>query len=130
MPRPSFEATCWEKQPPPGQVSEIVGIGLTVVDLRVGERLAKHRILVRPARSAVSPFCTELTGLTQAEVDGGLTFRDACRALAVQHRTAELPWAAHQREGRVHRGLRPASPPRFRKAMSVRGPLRESDSLR
>ncbi|MFE2626194.1 DNA polymerase III, partial [Streptomyces caelestis] len=27
------EATCWEGQPPPGQVSEIIEIGLTVVDL-------------------------------------------------------------------------------------------------
>ncbi|WP_037369910.1 3'-5' exonuclease [Amycolatopsis orientalis] len=88
------EATCWDKQPPPGQVSEIVEIGLTVVDLRAGERVAKHRILVRPARSEVSPFCTELTGLTQAEVRGGLSFREACRALVTRHRTAELPWAS------------------------------------
>lgn len=88
------EATCWEGQPPPGQVSEIIEIGLTVVDLRAGERLAKHRLLVRPARSEVSPFCTELTGLTQTEVDGGLPFAQACRALAAQHRTGLLPWAS------------------------------------
>ncbi|WP_433517645.1 exonuclease domain-containing protein [Nonomuraea sp. CA-143628] len=88
------EATCWEGQPPPGQVSEIIEIGLTVVDLRAGERLAKHRLLVRPARSRVSPFCTELTGLTQTEVDGGLPFAEACRALAARHQTALLPWAS------------------------------------
>ncbi|MFD7382123.1 exonuclease domain-containing protein [Streptomyces anulatus] len=88
------EATCWEGQPPPGQVSEIIEIGLTVVDLRAGERLAKHRLLVRPARSTVSPFCTELTGLTQAEVDGGLSFAEACRTLAAEHRTGLLPWAS------------------------------------
>lgn len=88
------EATCWAGQPPPGQVSEIIEIGLTVVDLRAGERLAKHRLLVRPARSEVSPFCTELTGLTQAEVDDGLSFADACRTLAAEHRTGLLPWAS------------------------------------
>ncbi|WP_420708342.1 exonuclease domain-containing protein [Streptomyces sp. CNS654] len=88
------EATCWEGQPPPGQVSEIIEIGLTVVDLRAGERLAKHRLLVRPARSKVSPFCTELTGLTQAEVDAGLPFAEACRVLAAEHRTGLLPWAS------------------------------------
>ncbi|GHF35093.1 DNA polymerase III [Kitasatospora xanthocidica] len=88
------EATCWEGQPPPGQVSEIIEIGLTVVDLRAGERLAKHRLLVRPARSEVSPFCTELTGLTQAEVDGGLSFAEACRTLAGAHRAGSLPWAS------------------------------------
>ncbi|MEU8920171.1 3'-5' exonuclease [Kitasatospora sp. NPDC048545] len=88
------EATCWDGQPPPGQVSEIIEIGLTVVDLRAGERLAKHRLLVRPTRSKVSPFCTELTGLTQAEVDGGLSFAEACRTLAARHRTGSTPWAS------------------------------------
>ncbi|MFJ5867613.1 exonuclease domain-containing protein [Streptomyces parvus] len=88
------EATCWEGQPPPDQVSEIIEIGLTVVDLRAGERLAKHRLLVRPARSEVSPFCTELTGLTQAEVDAGRPFAEACRVLAAEHRTGLLPWAS------------------------------------
>ncbi|SOB81035.1 3'-5' exonuclease [Streptomyces sp. 1331.2] len=88
------EATCWQGQPPPGQVSEIIEIGLTVVDLRAGERLAKHRLLVRPARSQVSPFCTELAGLTQAEVDGGLSFREACRQLAARHRAGSIAWAS------------------------------------
>ncbi|MFD4701737.1 exonuclease domain-containing protein [Streptomyces niveus] len=88
------EATCWEGRPPPGQVSEIIEIGLTVVDLRAGERLAKHRLLVRPARSEVSPFCTELTGLTRTEVDGGLSYAEACRTLAAQHRTGLPPWAS------------------------------------
>ncbi|MFJ8433808.1 exonuclease domain-containing protein [Kitasatospora sp. NPDC094019] len=88
------EATCWEGQPPPGQVSEIIEIGLTVVDLDKGERLAKHRLLVRPARSEVSPFCTGLTGLTPAEVADGLSFTEACRALAALHRTGSTPWAS------------------------------------
>jgi len=63
------EATCWQDGPPAGQVSEIIEIGLTTVDLSLGQRIGRHRILVRPQRSAVSAFCTELTGLTQAEVD-------------------------------------------------------------
>lgn len=88
------EATCWEGRPPPGQVSEIIEIELPVVDLRVGERLAKHRLLVRPARSSVSPFCTRLTGLTQTDVDQGLPFAEACRTLAGRHRTGLLPWAS------------------------------------
>ncbi|EFE72617.1 conserved hypothetical protein [Streptomyces viridosporus ATCC 14672] len=59
-----------------------------------GERLAKHRLLVRPARSEVSPLCTELTGLTQADVDQGLPFTKACRALAAKHHTGLIPWAS------------------------------------
>ncbi|MFD7026925.1 exonuclease domain-containing protein [Streptomyces sp. NPDC059917] len=88
------EATCWAGGTPPGAVSEIIEIGLTVVDLAAGERLARHRILVRPVRSRVSAFCTELTGLTQDEVDAGLGFAEACRLLAKEHRAGVRPWAS------------------------------------
>ncbi|MEU4448074.1 3'-5' exonuclease [Actinosynnema sp. NPDC050801] len=88
------EATCWEGNPPPGQVSEIIEIGLTSVDLAAGERVGRHRVLVRPRRSSVSPFCTELTGLTQAEVDTGVDFAEACRLLAVEHEAGTRPWAS------------------------------------
>jgi inhibitor of KinA sporulation pathway (predicted exonuclease) len=88
------EATCWKGEPPPGAVSEIIEIGLTVVDLDRRERLAKHRILVRPKRSTVSDFCTELTGLTQAEVDTGVEFAEACRVLVEEHRSDSRPWAS------------------------------------
>ncbi|MFE5513899.1 exonuclease domain-containing protein [Streptomyces sp. NPDC056529] len=88
------EATCWEGERPPGQVSEIIEIGLTVVDLDARERLSRHRILVRPARSRVSAFCTELTGLTQAEVDTGLDFTAACRLLATTYEAGRRPWAS------------------------------------
>ncbi|RSS78276.1 3'-5' exonuclease [Streptomyces sp. WAC06614] len=88
------EATCWDGTPPPGAVSEIIEIGLTVVDLGTAERVGRHRILVRPARSSVSPFCTELTGLTQAEVDTGIGFAEACRLLAAEHAAGARPWAS------------------------------------
>jgi inhibitor of KinA sporulation pathway (predicted exonuclease) len=88
------EATCWPGSPPPGAVSEIIEIGLTVVDLSTAERVQRHRILVRPARSEVSGFCTELTGLTQDEADGGLPFGEACRLLAAEHASGARPWAS------------------------------------
>ncbi|MGW6012486.1 exonuclease domain-containing protein [Streptomyces sp. NPDC055210] len=88
------EATCWVGSQPPGEVSEIIEIGLTVVDLHAGERLARHRILVKPARSTVSEFCTELTSLTQHEVEQGVTFAEACRLLATEHRAGARPWAS------------------------------------
>ncbi|WP_424922397.1 exonuclease domain-containing protein [Streptomyces sp. wa53] len=88
------EATCWDGQPPPGSVNEIIEIGLTVVDLPAGRRSSRHRILVRPARSAVSGFCTQLTGLTQAEVNRGATFAEACRILVEEYGAGERPWAS------------------------------------
>lgn len=88
------EATCWEGRAPAGAVSEIIEIGLTVVDLDRVERVAKHRILVRPASSRVGEFCTELTGLTQEDVDTGLSFTEACRLLVTEHHARTRPWAS------------------------------------
>ncbi|MFI0237863.1 exonuclease domain-containing protein [Streptomyces sp. NPDC016845] len=88
------EATCWDGQPPPGSVSEIIEIGLTVVDVPARRRVSRHRIVVRPVRSAVSQFCTELTGLTQTEVGRGITFAEACRALVEEFDAAQRPWAS------------------------------------
>ncbi|HXP18255.1 MAG TPA: 3'-5' exonuclease [Streptosporangiaceae bacterium] len=88
------ESTCWPGGPPPGQVSEIIEIGLTTVDLSASQRIGRHRVLVRPQRSDVSPFCTELTGLTQADVEGGLSFTAACRLLAAEHHARSRPWVS------------------------------------
>jgi inhibitor of KinA sporulation pathway (predicted exonuclease) len=87
------EATCWERKAP-GQVNEIIEIGLCVVDLEERRRVAKHRVLVRPERSSVSAFCTELTGLTQDEVDGGVSFAEACALLEREHRSRFRAWAS------------------------------------
>ncbi|MFC8527204.1 exonuclease domain-containing protein [Nocardia sp. NPDC057227] len=88
------EATCWPGEPPVGALSEIIEIGLTVVDLTARTRVAKHRILVRPEHSTVSEFCTELTGLTQSEVDTGVSFAEACLTLTAEHDSANRPWAS------------------------------------
>ncbi len=88
------EATCWPGDPPPGRRGEIIEIGLTVVDLAAGERIAKHGIFVRPAHSRVGEFCTELTGITQSDVDGAVTFGEACRWLVAEHDAGTRPWAS------------------------------------
>lgn len=89
-----IEATCWTGSPPPGQTSEIIEIGLTVVDLATHTRVSKHGILVRPTRSTVGEFCTELTGLTQQQVDTGVEFAEACRILTTDFAAGTRPWAS------------------------------------
>ena len=88
------EATCWAKSPPPGESSEIIEIGVCVVDTDGWRRVERRRILVRPRRSQVSPFCTELTGLTQAQVDGGMEFATACALLCDELRGRFRTWAS------------------------------------
>jgi inhibitor of KinA sporulation pathway (predicted exonuclease) len=88
------ESTCWEDSPPPGEVSEIIEIGVCPLELSTARRLEKRSILVRPKRSRVSEFCTRLTTLTQEQVDGGVTFTEACEVLRKEYQTRERVWAS------------------------------------
>lgn len=88
------EATCWDGAVPEGQTSDIIEIGLTVLDVPTATRLDRVGILVRPQRSAVSAFCTELTTLTQRDVDGGVAFAEACEVLRTEYRAHERVWAS------------------------------------
>ena len=88
------EATCWDGEPPPGEESEIIEIGLCPLEVATGRRLEKRSILVRPARSRISTFCTGLTTLTPEQVDRGVSFADACSILRKEYQTRERPWAS------------------------------------
>ncbi|MBN1953699.1 MAG: exonuclease domain-containing protein, partial [Anaerolineae bacterium] len=91
-----LESTCWEGPPPAGQEHEIVEIGLCLLDVATLERTEKRAILVRPARSAVSPYCTALTTLTQEEVEReGVTLEAACALLREAYRSRTRPWASY-----------------------------------
>ena len=86
-----LEATCWEGQDPPGQTSEIIEIGICELSY-AGEIGRKKSIVVKPTRSYVSKFCTELTGWTQEEVDKGVSFGDACQMLVEEFDSKARVW--------------------------------------
>jgi inhibitor of KinA sporulation pathway (predicted exonuclease) len=90
------EATCWEGDPPPGQISEIIEIGLCVLDVATLTRVGRRDILVRPVCSTVSPYCSQLTTLTQAQVDdGGIPLAEACQLLAREYQAPARLWASY-----------------------------------
>ncbi|MEM1169586.1 MAG: 3'-5' exonuclease [Cyanobacteria bacterium P01_H01_bin.35] len=89
-----IEATCWEKNPPPEQESEIIEIGICIVDVALAKPVEKESILVRPECSQISEFCTQLTTLTQAEVDQGITFDEACLKLRKKYESLQRVWAS------------------------------------
>ncbi len=94
-----LESTCWEplESKPPNEWQDIIEIGITTLDLRtdtptVGE---KRSILVFPSRSAVSPFCQELTTLTQdLLVREGLNLEAALTILKSEYRSRDRAWAS------------------------------------
>lgn len=89
-----LEATCWQGQPPAGQVSEIIEIGVCVLNLDTLERSQKRSLVIRPTRSEVSPFCTELTGWTAEALARGMTFAEASEVLRRDYHSDSRAWAS------------------------------------
>lgn len=90
------EATCWRGPPPPGQCNQIIEIGATLLDTRTWECSNKRSILVKPSRSKVSQFCTELTGITQEMLEeSGLPLRKACETLVAEFNSHKRVWASY-----------------------------------
>jgi len=89
-----LESTCWEGQPPAGMTSEIIEIGLCVVDVARLERLERRCLLVKPVKSEISPFCTQLTTLTAADMESAGTLADATGILKKEYRGPERLWAS------------------------------------
>lgn len=90
-----LEATCWEGDPPPGQQSEIIEIGLCVLDVSTGERSEPRAILVKPQRSTLSDFCVQLTTLTPDMLAGGIDFTEACSLLINEYQSQNRTWASY-----------------------------------
>lgn len=88
------ESTCWETNPPHGQTSDIIEIGLCPVDVKSLTRLEKRSILVKPARSAVSDFCTQLTTLTDEMLADASSFAEATDLLRKQYNSRNRLWAS------------------------------------
>jgi inhibitor of KinA sporulation pathway (predicted exonuclease) len=50
---------------------------------------------VRPERSTVSKFCTQLTTLTQEQVEKGIAFQEACSILKKRYLSKDRIWASY-----------------------------------
>lgn len=90
-----IESTCWDGGfPPKGESNDIIEIGLCRLEVATGKRLEKRSILVKPERSTVGPFCTQLTTLTQEQVNSGVLFKEACKTLETEYLSTERLWAS------------------------------------
>ncbi len=97
------ESTCWELPEKPGrdEFSEVIEIGLAVVDTEKLVITHNEGILVRPQSSRVSKFCTKLTTLTQDQVDKGITFQEAMKKLSNDFHSGDrtfISWGDYDRK--------------------------------
>ena len=91
-----IEATCWNGKVPEGMESDIIEIGVCLLDIKSGEISDNRGILVVPERSTISPFCTELTTITEDMIDQeGIDFKDALKILREEYSTQSRAWASY-----------------------------------
>ena len=77
-----LEASCDEGDKLPGDEMEMIEVG-AVWATPDGRILAEFQALVRPVlHPRLTPFCSQLTGITQADVDGAPLFPEVAARLA------------------------------------------------
>ena len=93
-----LEATCWETKPPPNQFHEIIEIGWALVDLESTPpcHVSSGTVLVKPTRSDVSPFCTQLTTITADLLDAeGVSLQEAFETLVNDVGSKNYSWSRY-----------------------------------
>jgi len=83
-----LEATCDDLGAVPRHESEIIEIGAVLVDGHSLRTVGELMTFVRPTLHPVTPFCTQLTTITQDDVDAAPGFVDAAARLAAFGRGA------------------------------------------
>lgn len=76
-----LEATCYAAGEPQDLPNEVIEVGLTVLDTLTGTLSHRMQWYVKPTVSHVTPFCTELTGITPETVASGITYPELVAAL-------------------------------------------------
>ena len=90
-----LEATCWNSsESQAGQTSEIIEIGMVLLNTETGEVVNPISMKVKPQHSTVSQFCTDLTGLTQKDVEKAPNLHKACEYLRKQYNSHRYVWAS------------------------------------
>ena len=75
------ELTCWEGAPPEGEVSELIAFGIVALKTDDLEIRRETMFLVRPQASAISPFCSTLTGITPKEAEAAPPLPEVVRTI-------------------------------------------------
>jgi len=90
-----LEATCWQGDPPPGETSEIIEIGICTLDAKNGERSDRRGIMVKPEHSTLSDYCMELTTIHPEMLKYAPSLREACRLLQEKYHSDRRTWASY-----------------------------------
>jgi len=85
----------------PGAIRDVIQVGACLLRMSNGHVENADSVLVRPTSSEVTPFCTDLTGITPKMAKDGLPFVDACEWLKSRFDSTRRPWASYGNYDRV-----------------------------
>lgn len=91
-----IEATCWQprESQPKGTESEIIEIGIVQLDMRSRSVIKSDSIMIKPIEAGISEFCTQLTTITQADVEKGIPYAEAVQKLITEYKSDKLAWGS------------------------------------
>jgi len=76
-----FEATCCDRGSVPRDHMEIIEIGAVMVDATTLVSVSEYQGFIQPVRHPrLTTFCTQLTSISQSDVDAAPPFADAMKA--------------------------------------------------
>jgi inhibitor of KinA sporulation pathway (predicted exonuclease) len=92
-----LEATCWKDNKTfQREHSEIIEIGICLIDIATGDITQNKGILVKPDHSRVSEFCEELTTISQSMIDTeGVGLKTAVELLLTEYNTQDYIWSSY-----------------------------------
>lgn len=77
-----LEATCSEDNTVPRHEMEIIEIGAVMLDIETLQPVDEFQVFIKPIRhQQLTPFCTNLTSITQEMVDAGVSYQEAINQL-------------------------------------------------
>ena len=98
-----IESTCWEGgYPARGQMSEIIEVGLCLLDPKTLQREEKRAIMVKPMKSHIGEFCTQLTSITPEMVERARPLSNACAVLEKEYQSRQRVMASWGDYDRSH----------------------------
>jgi len=88
-----LEASC--DDPRPSWSSEVIEIGVCLLDRTSLEITDKRSILVKPENTPITPFCTSLTTITKEMLDsGGVSLQEAIKILVKEYKIDKRLWCS------------------------------------
>jgi inhibitor of KinA sporulation pathway (predicted exonuclease) len=95
------ECTCWPKGlQPEDQTQEIIEIGVVPVNIVKMDIGATGVIRVKPERSSISQYCTDLTGITEKDLENAVSYQESVNWLREKFNSpfcAMASWGAFDR---------------------------------